>query len=171
MQEFMKTLQAYQAKTDAILPAIQATQTSRKESTAAIKTNEVETMACQGMEARQIEEKPTSADTKPEAAQQEEVPVEDAEVIPVGEPKKKRRRDRILAAQHRRQKTNTSTRDNCGPQNRLAVTQRGRTPCNSGAKNANRPEDAPSRDSGTTHKRHLQAAHDPPCISCTTQEK
>jgi hypothetical protein len=44
------------------------------------------------------EKKPTSLDRKPEAAQKEEVPKVDAEVVPVGEPKKKRRRDRKLAA-------------------------------------------------------------------------
>jgi hypothetical protein len=64
---------------------------------------------------------------KPEAAEEYEVPAEDTEVIPVGEPKKKRRRDRNLAAEHRRQKPNTSTRENCRPQERLAVTHRGRT--------------------------------------------
>jgi hypothetical protein len=123
----MKTLQAYQAKTDAILPAIQVTETSRKETATVIEpeTNELETMACQGMEARQIEEKPDSLVKKPEAAQQEEVIVDDAEVIPVREQKKKRRRDRKLAAEHRRQKSNTSSRENYGPQERLAVTSRG----------------------------------------------
>jgi hypothetical protein len=45
-----------------------------------------ETMACQEMEVRQEEEEPTLVDMKPEAAQQEEVPVEDATVIPVREP-------------------------------------------------------------------------------------
>jgi uncharacterized membrane protein YgaE (UPF0421/DUF939 family) len=85
MQEFMKTLQAYQAKTDAILLAMQETETSHKKTTAVIEPeNEVETMACQGMEARPEEEKPSSADRKPEAAQQEEVPSEDTEVMPVG---------------------------------------------------------------------------------------
>jgi hypothetical protein len=49
--------------------------------------NHEETMACQEMEARQ-EDKPTSLDRKPEVAEQREVPVEDAEVMPVGEPKK-----------------------------------------------------------------------------------
>jgi hypothetical protein len=70
------------------------TETRHKETAAVIEPeNEVEMMACQGMEARQEEEKPASLDTKPEAAQKEEVPAEDAEVIPVEEPKKKRRRD------------------------------------------------------------------------------
>jgi hypothetical protein len=70
MQELTKTLQAYQAKTDAVLPAMQVTETSHKETAAAFEpeTEEVETMACQEMEARQEEEKPTSADRKPEAA-------------------------------------------------------------------------------------------------------
>jgi hypothetical protein len=130
MQEFMKTLQAYQAKTDVVLPGIQVTETSHRESTAVIKpvTEEVETMACQGMEARLIEEgKPASLDKKPEAAEEYKAPAENATVIPVRERKKKRRWDQKLAAQHRRQKLNTSTRDNCGPQKRLAVTRRGTT--------------------------------------------
>jgi hypothetical protein len=84
----MKMLQAYQAKTDADLPVMKVTETSQKELPPLLNPKKkVKTMACQGMEARQ-EEKPTSMDRKLEAAQQEEVPVEDAEVIPVGEPKK-----------------------------------------------------------------------------------
>jgi hypothetical protein len=75
---------------------------------------EVKTMACQEMEAHQ-EEEPTSADRKPKAAEQREVPVDDAEVMPVGEPKKKRHRNRKLAAERRRQKSKTSTRENCRP--------------------------------------------------------
>jgi hypothetical protein len=43
-------------------------------------------MACQEMEAHLQEEKPTSEDMKPEAAERREVPTEDAEVMPVGEP-------------------------------------------------------------------------------------
>jgi hypothetical protein len=128
-QQMMKMLQAYQAKTDAVLPAIQETETSRKETAAVIEpeTEELETMACQGMEARPEEEKPASPDRKPEAAKERKAPVDNATVMPVEIPKKKRRRDRKLAAEHRRQKPITSTRDNCGPQERLAVTHRGRT--------------------------------------------
>jgi hypothetical protein len=44
-----------------------------------------ETMACQEVEAHPEVEKPVSVDTKPEAAQQEEVPMEDATVILVVE--------------------------------------------------------------------------------------
>jgi hypothetical protein len=124
MQEMMKMLQAYQAKTDAVLPAIQVTETSRKETAAAFKPEtEVETMACQGMEARPEKEKPTSAERKAEAEKQRKAPVDDAEVMPVGEPKKKRRRDRKMAAERRRQKPKTSTRENCGSEKRLAVAR------------------------------------------------
>jgi hypothetical protein len=51
-------------------------------------------MACQEMEARLEEEEPASVDMKPEVAQDEKVPIEDTTVMAVGEPKKKRRRDR-----------------------------------------------------------------------------
>ena len=67
-----------------------------------VSDNREETLACQEMEACQ-EEKPTSLDRKPEAAEQRDILVEDAEVIQVGEPKK-RRGDRKLATERRRQK-------------------------------------------------------------------
>jgi hypothetical protein len=122
----MKMLQAYQAKTDAVLQAMQVTETSHKETAAVIEPEtEVKTMACQEMEAHQVEEESTSAERKPEEAKQREAPVNGAEVIPIEEPKKKRRRDRKLAAEHRRQKSKTSTRENCGPHKRLAVARSG----------------------------------------------
>jgi hypothetical protein len=97
---------------------------SRKEAAAVIEPEtKVKTMACHQMEAHQEEKKPTSPDRKPEAAQKTEVPAENATVMPVGEPKKKRRRDRKLAAEHHGQKPKTSTRENCGPQKRLAVAR------------------------------------------------
>jgi hypothetical protein len=102
-------------------------------------------MAFQEMEGHQEEEEPTSADRKREA------PVDDTEVMPVGEPKKKRCKDRKLAAEHHRQKPKTSTRENCGPQKRLAVEP----PWESNtAHEGDRPEDVPSRDSGMTQERH-----------------
>jgi hypothetical protein len=83
-----------------------------------------ETLACQEMEARQEEEEPSSVERKPEVAERE-VPVEDAEVMPVGEPKKKRRRDRKLAAERRRQIPKDTTRENFGSQKRLTVARSG----------------------------------------------
>jgi predicted kinase len=69
LKELIKMMQAYQAKTDAVLLAMQVTETSRKEAAARCKPEtEVKTMACQEMEGHQ-EEEPTSADRKPEAAE------------------------------------------------------------------------------------------------------
>jgi peroxiredoxin family protein len=69
--------------------------TSHKEMVTETKPErDMETMACQETtEAHLEEEEMTSLDRKPEVAEQREVPVEDATVMPVGEPKKKRRRD------------------------------------------------------------------------------
>jgi hypothetical protein len=86
-----------------------------------------ETMACQEMEARPEEKKPTSVDMKPEVAEEREVPEENATVMPVEEPKKKRRRDRQLAAERRRQKQKNSTLESCGPLKELALARRGTT--------------------------------------------
>jgi hypothetical protein len=52
--------------------------------------------------------------------QEAEAPAENVTMMPVVEPKKKRRRDRNLAAERRRQKPKTSTRENGGPQEKLA---------------------------------------------------
>jgi hypothetical protein len=61
-----------------------------------------ETMACQEtMEARLEEDKPTSVDTTPEVAHEQEVPKEHAVVIPVGEPRKRRQDRRNLTAVRR----------------------------------------------------------------------
>jgi hypothetical protein len=98
---------------------------SHKETVAEKKPEtEVKTMASQEMEAHQEEEEPTSPDRKPEAAQKDEIPAEDAEVMPAGEPKKKRRRDRKLAAERRRQEPKDTKRINGGPQEKLAVARR-----------------------------------------------
>jgi hypothetical protein len=122
---------AHQSKADARLEEIMADwkawneelRASRKETATVIgwksKTEEG-TMACQDMEARPEEKEPTSVDMNPEAAEQREVPVEDAEVMPVGKPKKKWCRDRKLAAERCCQKPKTSTWENCGPPKELA---------------------------------------------------
>jgi hypothetical protein len=100
--------------------------TSHKEMVAVIEPGrDMKTIACQEMEARPEKEKPASVDTKPEAAQQDEVPNEDAEVMPVGESKKKRPRARKLPAERRRLTLKNSTRENCGPHKKLVVDRRG----------------------------------------------
>jgi hypothetical protein len=63
--------------------------TSHKEMVAVIEPGRnMEKIACQEMEAHPEEEKPASVDMKPEAAEQREVPVQDATAIPVVEPEK-----------------------------------------------------------------------------------
>jgi hypothetical protein len=85
-----------------------------------------ETLACQETTEVHLEEKqPTSVDMKPEAAEERQVPEENATVMPVEEPKKKRRRDRRLAVERRRQKQKISTLESCGPPKELAVACRG----------------------------------------------
>jgi hypothetical protein len=87
------------AETEAIKVRMRAIRenmgTSHMEMVAVIEPGRsTETIAYQEMEAHLEEEKePTSVYRKPEVAQQQEVPVEDAEVMPVEEPKKKRHRD------------------------------------------------------------------------------
>jgi hypothetical protein len=75
-------------------------QTELKSAIKDLKFNREETMACQEiMEARlEVEDRPASVDTTPEAAHEQEVPREDAEVMPVGEPRKRRQDRRHLAA-------------------------------------------------------------------------
>jgi hypothetical protein len=99
MRAWGEKMDEYQAKTDAVLLAMQVMETSHREMVAEATPERIlETLACQEMEARQEEEKPTSLDRKPEAAEERQVPEENAEVIPVGEPRKKRRKDREVAA-------------------------------------------------------------------------
>jgi hypothetical protein len=63
-----------------------------------------ETMACpEKMEARLGKEEPTSEDIEPEVAD-EEVPVEDTVVMPVGEPRNRHRDQRNLAAERCKRK-------------------------------------------------------------------
>jgi hypothetical protein len=81
------------------------------------------------MEACLEKKKPTSPDRKPEATRKTEAPAENARVIPVEEPKKKRRRDRKLATERCHQELKDMKKKNCGPQKRLAVAHRGTTHC------------------------------------------
>jgi hypothetical protein len=67
-----------------------------------LKINREETLACQEKtEARLEEDKPASVDMTPEVAHEQEVPLEDVVVMPVGEPRKRLRDRRNLAAQRR----------------------------------------------------------------------
>jgi hypothetical protein len=79
-----------------------------KEMVAEIKTEtDVKTMACRETTETRLEKEPTSADRKPEVAQQGDVRKKDAIVMPARELKKKRRRDRISAARKMRERMST----------------------------------------------------------------
>jgi hypothetical protein len=98
-EDLMAKLDVYQAKTDAVLLAMQVMGISHREVVPeATPGTNIETIACQEMEARLDEEKPTSVDRKPEAADEEEVPVQDAIVEPV-KGRKKRYRGKKQAAE------------------------------------------------------------------------
>jgi hypothetical protein len=97
-----------------------------KEMMKIMNSNHNETLACrETMEEHLEEKKPTSPYRKPEAAQKTEVPAENAREMPVEEPKKKRHRDRKLAAERRRQEPKDTKKINGGPQEKLAVARRG----------------------------------------------
>jgi hypothetical protein len=118
---------------------------------------EEETMACrETTEACLEEEKPVSVDMKPEAAERREVPVVDVEVMPVGEPKKKRRKDR------NKRNMKNSARENCGAQKKLAVTRR-RTSrrVESGTSEENQQKYVPPANSGMGQKDQFQEIFDP----------
>jgi hypothetical protein len=77
----------------------------REEMEASRNARRKETMACQEtMEARLEVEEPASVDTTPEVADDQEVPVEDDEEMPAGEPRKRRRDRRNLTAVRRQKK-------------------------------------------------------------------
>jgi hypothetical protein len=88
MAVMRKEMDANQAKVDAEWKAWRKRMdTSHKEIMAEIKPGrDMETMAYQEMEAHPEEEKPASVDMKPEAAEQQEVPIQDVTVMPVVEP-------------------------------------------------------------------------------------
>jgi hypothetical protein len=123
MQEMMKTMAARLEKMDnshkemaaETKPDRDMEEMACRETTEAHLVLDEKTMACQEMEARP-EEKPTSVDRKPEAIEERQFPEENAEVIPVGELRKKRLRDRKPAAERRRQKLKDLTREDCKPQ-------------------------------------------------------
>jgi hypothetical protein len=94
-----------------------------------MKENREETMACQvSMEACLECKEPASVEMKPEVAD-EEVPLEDAARMPVGEPRNRRRDRRHLAAQRRQKKEQKRTQSKNGCRKDLVAARRGTTRC------------------------------------------
>jgi hypothetical protein len=127
----MQEMKANQAKMDANLKFMrQEMNAGHKEIMAwlkDLKINGEETMTCQEKtEVRLEEEEPTSVEMKPEVAH-EEVPLEDAVVMPVGEPRKRRRDQRHLAAQRRQKKEEERTQSKNECRKDLVAARRGTT--------------------------------------------
>jgi hypothetical protein len=100
MQENQETMARMEASMGSMKAAL-------KSAIREIKFTREETIACQEtMEARLEKGKPASVDMTPEVAHDQEVPVEDAEVTAVGEPKKRLWDRRNLAAVHHQRKQN-----------------------------------------------------------------
>jgi hypothetical protein len=88
----------------------------------------VKTMACQENTEARLEgkEEPSSEDMKPEVAN-EEVPLDDAARMPVGEPRNSRRDRRHPAAQRRQKKQQKRTQTKNGRRRNLVAARRGTT--------------------------------------------
>jgi hypothetical protein len=91
-----------------------------------LKEGRKEIMACQrNTETSLAEEEPTSVDMKPEAAQQYDVPKEDAEMMPIGGPKKRRMGRKLAAERQGKPKERNQGKD--GRRKKFAVARRGTT--------------------------------------------
>jgi hypothetical protein len=124
-EDLMKKLDAYQTKAETRHKEFLARRDAGWNAWREImNANHDKTVAYQEVETRPEEKEPTSVDTKPEAAEERQVPEENAIVMPVEEPKKERRRDRRLAAERRRHKQKNSTLESCGIPKELAVARR-----------------------------------------------
>jgi hypothetical protein len=129
---------------EGIKDAMQSMQAALKSAIKEAKFNREETMACQGNMGAHLEEvKPASVDTTPEVADDREIPVEDAEVWSVAEPRKRRwdgqnlvavrrqkKNDRVLDARCRGKEQGRAQRKN-GRLKNLVAARRGTT-CRAG---------------------------------------
>jgi hypothetical protein len=89
-----------------------------------------ETMAgLEKTEARLQVEEPASEDMTPEVAHEQEVPLEDAVVMPVREPRNRRRDGRNMAAVRRQKKQQKRTQSKDGCRRNLVAARRGTTRC------------------------------------------
>jgi hypothetical protein len=83
-----------------------------------------ETMACQKKTEARLQREPASEDMTLEVAHEQEVPLDDAVAIPVGEPRKGRRDRRHLAAGHRQKQEQKRTQRKDGCRKNLVAARR-----------------------------------------------
>jgi hypothetical protein len=107
-QELAQMMEQMLARMGANLESMQERMNARHKEMMAwlkdLKFNHEETMTCQEKTEARLEEEPASEDMTPEVAHEPEVPLEDAVVMPVGEPRKGCRTRRHLAAVRRQKK-------------------------------------------------------------------
>jgi hypothetical protein len=100
-------MEAIRAEMEAIRVRTKVIRDERKK---ANKDTREEAMACQEKtEARLLREEPSSRDMEPEVSH-EEVPVDDATVMPVGEPRNRRRDQQNMSAERRKKKKDVAAR-------------------------------------------------------------
>jgi hypothetical protein len=92
-----------------------------------LKINGEETMACQEKTEPRLQGEPASEDMTLEVAHEQEFPLEDAVVMPVGELRKRRWDQRHLATQRRQKKEEEWTQSKNGCQKDLVAACRGMT--------------------------------------------
>jgi hypothetical protein len=120
-KQMLVEMKANQTRMDANMGSMKA---ELKSTIKDMKINGEEAMACQEtVEERLEEEKPASMELKPEVAD-EEVPLEDAIVMPVREPRKRHRDRRHLAAQCRQKKEQKRTQRKDGYRKNLVIARR-----------------------------------------------
>jgi hypothetical protein len=92
-----------------------------------LKLKKEETMACQEKTEARLQGEPTSEDMTPEVSHKQVVPLVNAVVMPVGEPRKRSRDQRHLAAQRRQKKEEERTQSKNGRRKNLVAARRGTT--------------------------------------------
>jgi hypothetical protein len=100
---------------------------AEKSATKDLKINGEEMMTCQETTEARLQGEPSSVDMTSEVAHEQEVPLEDAIVMPVGEPRKGLRDRRHLAAGSRQKKEQKRTQKKDVCQKNLVIAHRGTT--------------------------------------------
>jgi hypothetical protein len=115
-EEMLAAMKANEEMTVRMDAKVLSMQAELKSAIKGLNFNRQETMACQEIIVARLEvEEPASVDMTPEVAHGQEVPPEDAEVMPVREPRKRRQDGRNLArCAARRRRTKTWTRGFAG---------------------------------------------------------
>jgi hypothetical protein len=103
-QEVDQILEVLKTMQEEIIARMDANHEKMMAFTVNMKYSQEEKMACHGRMEERLQGEPASVDMTPEVAHEQEVPLEDAIIMPVGELRKRRRDRRNLAAVRRQKK-------------------------------------------------------------------